>query len=95
MRFFHFRASGDGRGVAQIVWVGDRGYDAEAIRSGLRTRGILPRLAMRRTNHGSGLALGAGSSSGHLPGSISFDASVSATTSGPTFTKRSSRSVVR
>ncbi len=27
--------------------VGDRGYDAEAIRSGLRTRGILPLLAMR------------------------------------------------
>ena len=35
--------------------VGDRGYDAEAIRSGLRTRGILPLLAMRRTKHGSGL----------------------------------------
>src|SRR5712692_2029143 len=35
--------------------LGDRGYDAEAIRSGLRTRGILPLLAMRRTKHGSGL----------------------------------------
>jgi transposase len=35
--------------------VGGRGYDAEAIRSGLRTRGILPLLAMRRTKHGSGL----------------------------------------
>ena len=35
--------------------VGDRGYDAEAIRSGLRTRGILPLLAMRRIKHGSGL----------------------------------------
>jgi PAS domain S-box-containing protein len=35
--------------------VGDRGYDAEAIRSGLRTRGVLPLLATRRTKHGSGL----------------------------------------
>ena len=34
---------------------GDRGYDAEAIRSGLRARRILPLLAMRRTTHGSGL----------------------------------------
>jgi hypothetical protein len=35
--------------------VGDRCSDAEAIGSGLRTRGILPLLAMRRTKHGSGL----------------------------------------
>lgn len=35
--------------------VGDRGYDAEAIRYGLRTRGILPLVARRRTKHGSGL----------------------------------------
>ena len=35
--------------------VGDRGYDAAGIRQGLRTRGILPVLAMRRTAHGSGL----------------------------------------
>ena len=35
--------------------VGDRGYHAEAIRCRLRTRGILPLLAMRRTKHGSGL----------------------------------------
>jgi transposase len=35
--------------------VGDRGYDAASIRSGLRARGILPLLAMRRTAHGSGL----------------------------------------
>ena len=55
MRFRHSRARGDGRGVAQISVVGDRGYEAEAIRSGLRTRGILPLLAMRRTKHGSGL----------------------------------------
>ena len=35
--------------------VGDRGYDAARIRQGLRNRGILPALAMRRTAHGSGL----------------------------------------
>jgi len=35
--------------------VGDRGYDAAAIRQGLRTRGIAPWLAMRNTEHGSGL----------------------------------------
>jgi transposase len=35
--------------------LGDRGYDAEAIRQGLRCRGILPLLAMRNTEHGSGL----------------------------------------
>ena len=34
---------------------GDRGYDADAIRRGLRARHIVPWLAMRRTNHGSGL----------------------------------------
>ena len=35
--------------------LGDRGYDATAIRRGLRSRHIVPRLAMRRTAHGSGL----------------------------------------
>src|SRR5436190_171241 len=35
--------------------VGDRGYDAAVIRRGLRTRAILPLLAMRRTAHGTGL----------------------------------------
>jgi transposase len=35
--------------------LGDRGYDAVAIRSGLRARHIVPCLAMRRTSHGSGL----------------------------------------
>jgi len=35
--------------------LGDRAYDAEAIRNGLRVRHILPLLAMRRTKHGSGL----------------------------------------
>ena len=35
--------------------LGDRGYDAAAIRRGLRARHIVPLLAMRRTEHGSGL----------------------------------------
>src|SRR5919198_3652394 len=35
--------------------LGDRGYDAAAIRHGLRARHILPLLAMRRTKHRSGL----------------------------------------
>ena len=35
--------------------LGDRGYDAEAIRQGLRARHIMPLLAMRKTEHGSGL----------------------------------------
>ena len=34
--------------------LGDRAYDAEVIRQGLRARHILPLLAMRRTKHGSG-----------------------------------------
>jgi transposase len=35
--------------------LGDRGYDAEAIRQGLRVRHIVPWLAKRNTEHGSGL----------------------------------------
>jgi len=35
--------------------VGDRGYDARSIRQGLRDRGVVPLLAMRNTEHGSGL----------------------------------------
>ena len=35
--------------------LGDRGYDAEAIRCGLRARRIRPFVARRRTRHGSGL----------------------------------------
>ena len=35
--------------------VGDRGYDAESIWQGLRTRGIRPWIAKRNTEHGSGL----------------------------------------
>ena len=34
---------------------GDRAYDAEWIRKGLRERGIQPFLARRNTEHGSGL----------------------------------------
>jgi transposase len=34
---------------------GDRGYDAEAIRRGLRSRRIRPFVARRRTTHGSGV----------------------------------------
>jgi transposase len=35
--------------------LGDRAYDAEAIRRGLRARRIRPLLAQRNTEHGSGL----------------------------------------
>jgi transposase len=35
--------------------LGDRGYDAEAIRQSLRDRQIIPCLAKRNTEHGSGL----------------------------------------
>jgi transposase len=35
--------------------LGDRGYDAEAIRQGLHARHIIPCLAKRNTEHGSGL----------------------------------------
>jgi len=35
--------------------LGDRGYDAESIRQGLRARHIVPWLAKRNTEHGSGL----------------------------------------
>jgi len=35
--------------------LGDRGYDAEAIRQGLRARHIVPLLAKRNTENGSGL----------------------------------------
>ena len=35
--------------------LGDRGYDAESIRQGVRARHIVPWLAKRNTEHGSGL----------------------------------------
>jgi hypothetical protein len=34
---------------------GDRGFDSEPVRQGLRGRGITPVLAARNTEHGSGL----------------------------------------
>ena len=37
--------------------LGDRAYDSEHIRRALRTRRILPLLAMRNTKHGSGLGI--------------------------------------
>ena len=49
-----YRESKDARAIVLIV-VGDRGYDAEAIRQGLRARHIVPWLAKRNTEHGSGL----------------------------------------
>ena len=53
MRFFHSRASGDDRDVVRIVcWETAATMQRQ---SGLRSRGILPLLAMRRTKHGSGL----------------------------------------
>jgi hypothetical protein len=46
--------------LSDPLWIlssvlGDRGYDAAAIRRGLRARHIVPSLAMRRTRHVSGL----------------------------------------
>ena len=35
--------------------LGDRAYDAESVCCALRSRQIVPRLAMRNTKHGSGL----------------------------------------
>jgi transposase len=47
---------GGGPRLAERTCVmGDRGSDAEAIRRGLRDRGIMPFLAKRNTEHGSGL----------------------------------------
>ena len=39
------------------VLYADRGYDAEKLRAALRDRGIDPKLAKRRTEHGSGLGV--------------------------------------
>jgi transposase len=36
---------------------GDRGYDSEPVRQGLRGQGITPILAARKTEHGSGLGV--------------------------------------
>jgi hypothetical protein len=74
---------------------GDRGDDAAGIRRGLRTRHIVPLLAIRRTAHGVAWAGGGGSWSAHLPSSISFATCACGMTSGPTSTRRSSRSGAR
>jgi transposase len=49
------RESEDDRAIVLIAVLGDRGYDAEAIRQGVRARHIVPMLAKRKTDHGSGL----------------------------------------
>jgi transposase len=41
--------------VPPVCVLGDRGYDAAAIRRGLRARHIVPLRDKRRTTHGSGL----------------------------------------
>jgi hypothetical protein len=69
--------------------LGDRGYDAESIRQGLRDRGIIPFLAKRNTEHGSGLADGAGLWNGPSHGGTSFGDCWCVTKSGRTFTRRS------
>jgi hypothetical protein len=48
-------APADDRGSGRTACSQDCGYDAAAIRRGLRTRHIVPLLAMRRAAHGSGL----------------------------------------
>jgi hypothetical protein len=69
--------------------LGDRGYDSESIRQGLRDRGIIPFLAKRNTEHGSGLADGAGLWNGPSHGGTSFGDCWCVTKSGRTFTRRS------
>jgi hypothetical protein len=71
-----------------VCVLGDRGYDAAAIRRGLRARHILPLLAMRRTTHGSGLGQWRWVVERTLHGLISFAGAGSGTTSGPTSTRR-------
>jgi transposase len=53
MRFRHSRVNVDGHGIGQIAWLATAATMRQE--SGLRTRGILPLLARRRTAHGSGL----------------------------------------
>src|SRR6058998_1024250 len=67
--------------------LGDRGYDAAAIRRGLRARHIVPCLAMRRNRHGSGLGRWRWVVERTFAGSISFGVCASGMTSGPTSTR--------
>ena len=55
MLFESYRDSEDVRAIVLIASWANRGYDAESIRQGLRTRGIRPWIAKRNTEHGSGL----------------------------------------
>jgi transposase len=64
--------------------LGDRGYDAQAIPQGLRHRHMLPLIAKRNTEHGSGLVDGAGLSSEALLGSTSIAGCASDTRNAPT-----------
>jgi Transposase DDE domain len=75
--------------------LGDRGDDAAAIRRGLRKLHIVPWVAMRRTAHGSGLGRWRWVVERTFACSTSSAACASATTSGPTSTRCSSRSRVR
>jgi transposase len=74
---------------------GDRGYDAAAVRRGLRARHVVPLLAKRRTALGVAWVGGGGSWNAPSPGSVSFAACASATIGGPTSTRRSSPSGAR
>jgi hypothetical protein len=76
--------------------LGDRGYDAAAIRRELRARHIVPWLAMRRTRHGSGPGpVAVGRRADVCMGSVSFAAFGCGMTGAPTSTRRSSRSGAR
>ena len=55
MLFPRYSESENDRAIALIALFGDRGDDAEVIRQGLRARRIMPWLAKRNTEHGSGL----------------------------------------
>src|SRR5436190_9172097 len=55
MRFPRCTETAGDRGGGRTVCSAIRGYDAAAIRRGLRARHIVPCVAMRRTAHGSGL----------------------------------------
>lgn len=73
----------------------DRAYDSARHRAELRARGITPRIAKRKTEHGSGHGKDRSSSSAPSPGCTTTAASHAATTAAPTSTKRSSQSAVR
>ena len=55
MQSHHCRARGDARGVVRTAFSETAEYDAGYIRDGLRARHVLPLLARRNTEHGSGL----------------------------------------